>query len=48
VEHGFGGMVSQSAHVPVDAGFDMDLPAIVEPDLSAGRIDDLDVPDFLK
>ncbi|MEV7648447.1 cell division protein FtsZ [Arthrobacter sp. NPDC089319] len=47
-EHGFGGMVSQSAHVPTDAGFDMDLPAIVEPDLSAGRVDDLDVPDFLK
>ncbi|MGW6173389.1 cell division protein FtsZ [Arthrobacter sp. NPDC055138] len=47
-EHGFGGMVSQSAHVPADAGFDMDLPAIVEPDLSAGRVDDLDVPDFLK
>ncbi len=47
-EHGFGGMVAQSAHVPADAGFDMDLPAIVEPDLSAGRVDDLDVPDFLK
>ena len=47
-DHGFGGMVAQSAHVPADAGFDMDLPAIVEPDLSAGRVDDLDVPDFLK
>ncbi|MGM0931482.1 MAG: cell division protein FtsZ [Actinomycetota bacterium] len=47
-EHGFGGRVAQSAPVPVDAGFDMDLPAIVEPDLSAGRVDDLDVPDFLK
>ncbi len=47
-EHGFGGMVAQSANVPADAGFDMDLPAIVEPDFSAGRVDDLDVPDFLK
>jgi len=34
--------------VPADAGFDVDLPAVVEPDLSAGRQDDLDVPDFLK
>ena len=34
--------------VPADAGFDVDLPAIVEPDLRAGRSDDLDVPDFLK
>ena len=34
--------------VPADSGFDVDLPAIVEPDLSAGRSDDLDVPDFLK
>ncbi len=34
--------------VPADSGFDVDLPAIVEPDLSSGRSDDLDVPDFLK
>ncbi|KNC17678.1 cell division protein FtsZ [Arthrobacter sp. RIT-PI-e] len=34
--------------VPADSGFDVDLPAIVEPDLSRGRSDDLDVPDFLK
>ncbi|GAB3539921.1 cell division protein FtsZ [Arthrobacter tecti] len=34
--------------VPGDAGFDVDLPAVVEPDYSAGRSDDLDVPDFLK
>lgn len=31
-----------------DAGFDVDLPAVVEPDLSGSRADDLDVPDFLK
>ncbi|MDQ6741201.1 MAG: cell division protein FtsZ, partial [Actinomycetota bacterium] len=37
-----------SSHVPADAGFDVDLPAIVEPDLSGHRMDDLDVPDFLK
>ncbi len=34
--------------VPGDAGFDVDLPAVVEPDYSTGRVDDLDVPDFLK
>ncbi|GLB66206.1 cell division protein FtsZ [Arthrobacter mangrovi] len=34
--------------LPADAGFDVDLPAVVEPDLAAGRADDLDVPDFLK
>ncbi|WP_026532403.1 cell division protein FtsZ [Arthrobacter sp. H41] len=34
--------------VPADAGFDVDLPAVVEQDLSSGRSDDLDVPDFLK
>jgi len=34
--------------MPADSGFDVDLPAIVEPDLTAGRSDDLDVPDFLK
>lgn len=34
--------------VPGDAGFDVDLPAVVEPDYSTGRSDDLDVPDFLK
>ncbi|WP_026554207.1 cell division protein FtsZ [Arthrobacter sp. 35W] len=37
-----------SAHVPADGGFDVDLPAIVEPDLSGHRADELDVPDFLK
>jgi cell division protein FtsZ len=47
MEHSFSGAMPQH-HVPADAGFDMDLPAIVEPDLSAGRVDDLDVPDFLK
>ncbi|WP_415853897.1 cell division protein FtsZ [Sinomonas sp. G460-2] len=30
-----------------DSGFDVELPAVVEPDLSGSR-DDLDVPDFLK
>ena len=34
--------------LPADSGFDVDLPAVVEPDLSGGRSDDLDVPDFLK
>ncbi|MFD1214729.1 cell division protein FtsZ [Arthrobacter sp. GCM10027362] len=34
--------------IPADAGFEVDLPAVVEPDLTAGRTDDLDVPDFLK
>jgi cell division protein FtsZ len=34
--------------VPADSGFDVDLPSVVEPDLSGGRQDDLDVPDFLK
>ncbi|NKX54939.1 cell division protein FtsZ [Arthrobacter mobilis] len=33
--------------IPAD-GFEVDLPAVVEPDLAAGRTDDLDVPDFLK
>lgn len=37
-----------NAHVPVDGGFDVELPAIVEPDLSGHQVDDLDVPDFLK
>ncbi|MGW9415197.1 cell division protein FtsZ [Arthrobacter cupressi] len=36
------------AALPADSGFDVDLPAVVEPDLSGGRSDDLDVPDFLK
>jgi cell division protein FtsZ len=35
-------------HVPADGGFDVELPAIVEPDLTGHRADDLDVPDFLK
>ncbi|MDJ0320383.1 cell division protein FtsZ [Pseudarthrobacter sp. PS3-L1] len=34
--------------VPADSGFDVDLPTVVEPDLSSGKSDDLDVPDFLK
>jgi cell division protein FtsZ len=34
--------------LPADSGFDVDLPAVVEPDLSGSRTDDLDVPDFLK
>ena len=38
----------QHSDVPADAGFDIDLPAVVESDLSTGRSDDLDVPDFLK
>ncbi|HEY8295675.1 MAG TPA: cell division protein FtsZ, partial [Micrococcaceae bacterium] len=37
-----------TSHAPADAGFDVDLPAVVEPDLSGHRFDDLDVPDFLK
>ncbi|WP_422936353.1 cell division protein FtsZ [Sinomonas sp. P47F7] len=37
---------SQS-HTTADSGFDVELPAVVEPDLSGSR-DDLDVPDFLK
>ncbi|NVM95406.1 cell division protein FtsZ [Arthrobacter wenxiniae] len=37
-----------AAHVPADGGFDVELPAIVEPDLTGHRSDDLDVPDFLK
>jgi cell division protein FtsZ len=36
------------AALPADSGFDVDLPAVVEPELSNGRSDDLDVPDFLK
>ncbi|WP_336713617.1 cell division protein FtsZ [Arthrobacter sp. USHLN218] len=43
---GHGG--SRGYDLPADAGFDVDLPAVVEPDLAAGRADDLDVPDFLK
>jgi cell division protein FtsZ len=42
------GHLPQSADIPADGGFEVDLPAVVEPDLSAGRTDDLDVPDFLK
>jgi cell division protein FtsZ len=41
------GQQRQSA-VPADSGFDVDLPSVVEPDLSGSRADDLDVPDFLK
>jgi cell division protein FtsZ len=34
--------------VPADSGFDVDLPSVVEPDLTGNHPDDLDVPDFLK
>src|SRR5215217_7421104 len=34
--------------VPADSGFDVDLPSVVESDLSGSHADDLDVPDFLK
>ncbi|MCC9069101.1 cell division protein FtsZ [Arthrobacter cryoconiti] len=37
-----------TSHVSPDGGFDVELPAIVEPDLTGHRSDDLDVPDFLK
>nr|WP_205678064.1 cell division protein FtsZ [Arthrobacter silviterrae] len=37
-----------ASHVPADGGFDVELPAIVEPDLSGHHADELDVPDFLK
>jgi cell division protein FtsZ len=36
------------AAVPADSGFDVDLPSVVEPDLTGSHSDDLDVPDFLK
>ena len=39
---------TSGAQVPADGGFDVELPAIVEPDLTGHRADDLDVPDFLK
>jgi cell division protein FtsZ len=38
----------RTSTVPADSGFDVDLPSVVEPDLSGSRSDDLDVPDFLK
>ncbi|WP_426998959.1 cell division protein FtsZ [Pseudarthrobacter sp. N5] len=38
----------RSSAVPADSGFDVDLPSVVEPDLSGSHSDDLDVPDFLK
>jgi cell division protein FtsZ len=38
---------SQSHTSPADSGFDVELPAVVEHDLTGSR-DDLDVPDFLK
>ncbi|MGP9502522.1 cell division protein FtsZ [Specibacter sp. AOP5-B1-6] len=43
----WGGQQS-GTNVPADGGFDVELPAIVEPDLTGHRSDDLDVPDFLK
>ena len=46
---GYGGWGQQRpSAVPADSGFDVDLPAVVEPDLSGRHSDDLDVPDFLK
>jgi cell division protein FtsZ len=36
------------AAIPADSGFDVDLPSVVEPDLTGNHPDDLDVPDFLK
>ncbi|MCU1541391.1 MAG: cell division protein FtsZ, partial [Arthrobacter sp.] len=46
---GLGGWGQQRpSAVPADAGFDVDLPSVVEPDLSGRHSDDLDVPDFLK
>jgi cell division protein FtsZ len=46
---GLGGWGQQRpAAVPADSGFDVDLPSVVEPDLSGRHSDDLDVPDFLK
>lgn len=36
------------ASIPADSGFDVDLPSVVEPDLTGNHPDDLDVPDFLK
>lgn len=39
---------NSGSQVPADGGFDVELPAIVEPDLTGHRADDLDVPDFLK
>jgi cell division protein FtsZ len=38
----------QHAEIPGDLGFDVDVPAIVEPEYSTGSSDELDVPDFLK
>ncbi|MET1064556.1 MAG: cell division protein FtsZ, partial [Arthrobacter sp.] len=46
---GYGGWGQQRpSAVPADSGFDVDLPSVVEPDLSGRHADDLDVPDFLK
>ncbi|MCG2623856.1 cell division protein FtsZ [Arthrobacter sp. I2-34] len=45
---GHGAQGQSPSVIPADGGFEVDLPAVVEPDLSAGRSDDLDVPDFLK
>ncbi|HSL37453.1 MAG TPA: cell division protein FtsZ, partial [Arthrobacter sp.] len=46
---GYGGWGQQRpSAVPADSGFDVDLPSVVEPDLSGRHSDDLDVPDFLK
>lgn len=41
---------SVAAPIPLESDFDMELPAVVEPDHSGSqpRKDDLDVPDFLK
>ena len=54
VWHAYDRLRSRPARKPVlynsweATGFDVDLPSIVEPDLSGSRTDDLDVPDFLK
>ncbi|WP_334170485.1 cell division protein FtsZ [Sinomonas sp.] len=45
--HGGLSQWSQSHTTPADSGFDVELPAVVEHDLTGSR-DDLDVPDFLK
>ncbi|WP_026819641.1 cell division protein FtsZ [Arthrobacter castelli] len=48
-QQGQGGQ--QGGQVPADGGFDVDMPAVVEPENTGNgqsRRDDLDVPDFLK
>jgi cell division protein FtsZ len=45
--HAHAGLSQWSQSHTADSGFDVELPAVVEPDLTGSR-DDLDVPDFLK